>query len=94
LSVGKSGGLLYKPEKLLDTLHASNRDFYPLIYSIISILLAMLVSSATSERSISAIRCVKSYLRSTLAMNDCPTNHLCIYTGHVQVDLDMNIDDN
>jgi hypothetical protein len=37
---------------------------------------------------------VKSYLRSTLAMNDCPTNHLCIYTGHVQVDLDMTIDDN
>jgi hypothetical protein len=27
-----------KPERLLDTLHATNRDLYPAIYSIISII--------------------------------------------------------
>jgi len=27
---------------LLDTLHATNRDFYPAIYSVISILLTLL----------------------------------------------------
>jgi hypothetical protein len=30
-----------KPERLLDTLHATNRDLYPAIYIIISILLRM-----------------------------------------------------
>jgi hypothetical protein len=67
LSVGKSGGLLEMiSQRLLDTLHATNHDLYPAIYSIISILLTMLVSLATSERSFSAIRCVKSYLMWTI----------------------------
>jgi hypothetical protein len=43
------------------TLHATNRDFY-----IISILLTIPVSSTTSERSFSAMRRVKSYIRSTI----------------------------
>ena len=55
-----------KPERLLDTPHATNRDLYPDIYSIISILVTMPVSSATRERYFSAIRLVKSYLRSTI----------------------------
>ena len=44
-----------KPEILLDTLHATSCDLYPAIYSIISILLTMPVTSATSEKSFSAI---------------------------------------
>jgi hypothetical protein len=52
-----------KPERLLDTLHATNRDLYPAIYTIISIILTMSVSSATSEISFSAIKLVKSFLR-------------------------------
>ena len=55
-----------KPEKLLDILHATNRDLYPAIYSIISILLTLSVSSASSERSFSAMGRVKSYLKSTI----------------------------
>ena len=67
LSVGKSGGLLEMiSQRLLDILHATNCDLYPAIYSIISILLTMPVSSATSERSFSAIRHVKSYLMWTI----------------------------
>ena len=53
-------------QRLLDTLHATNRDLYPAIYSIISILLTLSVSSATSERSFSAMGRVKSYLKSTI----------------------------
>jgi hypothetical protein len=53
-------------QRLLDTLHATNRDLYPAIYSIICILLTILVSSATSERSFSAIRRMESYLMSTI----------------------------
>ena len=37
-----------KLEILLDTLHATNRDLRPVKYSIISILLTLPVSSATS----------------------------------------------
>ena len=53
-------------QRLLDTLHTTNRDLYPAIYIIICILLTLSVSSATSERSFSAIRRVKSYLWSTI----------------------------
>jgi hypothetical protein len=66
-----------KPERLLDTLHATNRDLYPAIYIIICILLTLSVSSATSERSFSAMRRVKSYLRPT--MNDSVT-YAYVYT--------------
>ena len=55
-----------KPEILLDTRHAANRELYPAIYSIISIFLTMPVSSATSERSFSAMRYIKVYIRSTM----------------------------
>lgn len=65
-----------QPERLLDSLHATNRYLYPNIYSIISILLEMSVSSATSDRSFNAIRRVKSYLMAT--MDDERLS--CIYT--------------
>ena len=55
-----------KPETTRHRLYATNRDLYPAIYSIISILLTMSVSSAASGRSFNAIRRVKFYLRSTI----------------------------
>ena len=58
--------MIIKPERPLDTLHATHRDLFPAIYRIICIFLTMPVLSATSERSFSAMRRVKSYLRSTI----------------------------
>ena len=55
-----------KPEILLDTLHAINRDLYPAMYNIISILLTLSVSSATSERSLNGRVLVKSYIRAQM----------------------------
>jgi hypothetical protein len=81
------------PDRLHDTLHATNRDLYPDIFSIISILLAMLVYSGTSERSFSAMRRVKSYLGSTIGDGRLPNLSLMHIHRHVQVDLDMIIDD-
>jgi len=69
LNVGKLGAWARvdnKLEILLDTLDATNRDLYPAIYSIISILLTLPVSPATSEISLSGRRRVKSYIRSTM----------------------------
>ena len=95
LSVGKSGRDLVddKPERLLHTRHATNRDKYPAIYSIISILLTMPVSSATNQRSYSTIRCVKFYLRSNMGDERLFNLSLMDIHRHVQVDLDINIDD-
>ena len=53
---------MIKTERLLNALHATNRDLYPAIYIIISILLAMPVSSTTSERSCNAMGRMKSIL--------------------------------
>jgi hypothetical protein len=55
-----------KPEILLGTLHATNHDLYPAIYSIISILLTLSVSSATSERSLNGRVLVKSFIRAQM----------------------------
>ena len=82
-----------KPERLLDTLHVTNRDLCSSIYSIISILLTISVSSATSDRSFIAMRRVKSYLRWTVGFERLSNfSLLCIYRD-VQVDLDMIIND-
>jgi len=94
LSVGKSGGhalLDDTPERLLHTLHATNRDWYPSIYSIISILLTTLVSSATIQRSYSAMRRVKFYLMSTMGDERLSNLSLMHILRHVQVDLDISV---
>jgi hypothetical protein len=93
LSVGKSGGLLLIiSHRDYSTLHAINRDLYRAVSIIISILLIMTVSSATTERSVSAIRRVKSYLRSTMGDERLSNLSLMHIHRHVQVDLDMITD--
>lgn len=54
------------PQHLLDTLNATNKDLYPNIFTILTVLLTMPVSSASSERSFSAMRRIKNYLRATM----------------------------
>ena len=75
-----------KTERLL---HATNRGLYPVIYNIISILLTMPVSSATSERSFSPTRRMKFYLRSTVGDERLSNLSLMHIHRHVQIDLDM-----
>ena len=67
------------------------------MYSIISVLLTMPVSSATSHRSYSAMRRVEFYLKSNIGDERLSSLslmhiHLCIYT-YVQVVMDININD-
>jgi len=82
-----------KLERLLETLHATNSELYPAIYTIISILLTMAVSSVTSERSFSVMRRVKSYLRSTIGNERLSNLSLMNIHRHVQFDLNTIIDD-
>ena len=53
-------------KKMIDILNETNKDIYPGIFSILSIFLTMPVSSASSERSFSAMRRIKNYLRTTM----------------------------
>ncbi|CAC5401909.1 unnamed protein product [Mytilus coruscus] len=55
-----------RPDRLLGVLNVTHADLYPSVHRIIWILLTVPVSSATSQRSFSAMRRVKSYLRSTM----------------------------
>jgi len=48
-----------KPSTLAKPLSLTNKDLYPSIYTILSILLTMSSSSATTERSFSAMKRIK-----------------------------------
>ena len=52
-----------KPQTVLEKLNVTNQDLYPNIYAIFTVLITMPVSSASSERSFSAMRRVKNCLR-------------------------------
>ena len=82
-----------KPDRLLDLLNLTNADLYPSVYKIIWILLTMPVSSATSERSFSAMRRVKSYLRSTMGDERLSNLSLLHIHRHMNVDIDATIVD-
>ena len=58
-----------KPTDILDTLDNTVEILYPNIYRALAILLTMPVSTATAERSFSAMRRLKPYLRSTMLTN-------------------------
>ena len=56
-----------KPQTLLETLNVTNQNLYPnMIYAIFTVLITMTVSSASSERSFSAMRRIKNCLRATM----------------------------
>ncbi len=55
-----------KPTRIMDALNATHKDLYPNIYMILAILVTMPPSSATAERSFSAMRRIKNFLRATM----------------------------
>jgi hypothetical protein len=77
-----------KPERLIAVLNATNVDLYPSIHRILTILLTMPVSSATSERSFSAMRRIKSYLRSTMGDERLSSLSLMHVLRQIPVEID------
>jgi histone deacetylase complex regulatory component SIN3 len=55
-----------KPSTLAKTLSITNKDLYSYIYAILSIRVTMPSSSATAERSLSAMTRIQNYIRSTM----------------------------
>ena len=82
--------LRYFPESTIDnvkelvefvqSLSATTKTFVPQVIVLTKILLAMPANNAVSERSFSAMKRVKTYLRSTTS--DCRLNHLMVLHVH------------
>ncbi len=80
------------PTTLSDTLHRSNKDLYPNICKILTILLCMPVTTATAERSFSAMKRIKTFLRAS--MSDSRISSLAVIHIHrdTAIDVDQVID--
>jgi hypothetical protein len=76
------------PEKLADALLHCPKNFFPGIHSLIQIFLAVSVSSATAERIFSALRKIKSYLRST--MGEERLSGLATLYIHCKINMDLD----
>ena len=77
--------------KYLHDLPAGHRAFYKQVYKLAKLILVMPATNAASERSFSAMKRVKSYLRST--MGQARLNHLMtlnIYK-HETEKIDLNV---
>ena len=74
------------PEKLADALLHCPKNSFPGIHSLIQIFLTVPVSSATAECSFSALRKIKSYLRST--MGEERLSGLATLYIHSKIDMD------
>ena len=75
-----------KPSNLKETLNVTNEELYPSI--VLLILYTMPASTATTERSFSALRRLKTYLRTTM-LQDRLTSLAVL---HVDRDIDIDID--
>ena len=69
--------------------YVTNEDLYPNIYAIFTVLITMPVSSASSERSFSAMRRVKNCLRAT--MGDEILSNLSLL--HIHKARNLNLED-
>ena len=77
-----------KPSNLKDTLNVTNEELYPSISTVLLILYTMPASTATTERSFSALRRLKTYLRTTM-LQDRLTS-LAVLHVHRDIDIDIN----
>ena len=76
-----------KPSNLKDTLNVTNEELYPSIRTVLLILYTMPASTATTVRSFSALRRLKTYLRTTM-LQDRLTS-LAVLHVHRYIDIDM-----
>jgi hypothetical protein len=77
-----------KPSNLKDTLNVANEELYPSISTVLLIIYTMPASTATTERSFSVLRRLKTYLRTTM-LQDRLTS-LAILHMHRDIDIDID----
>jgi len=77
--------------QLLKDMKPSSREMFSQVVTIVRLILVMPATNATSERSFSALRRLKTYLRST--MTQCRLNHLLTLHVHRDATDGMNLTD-
>ena len=77
-----------KPSNLKDTLNVTNEELYPSISTVLLILYTMPASTATTGRSFSVLRRLKTYLRTTMLQDRL--TYLAVLHVHRDIDIDIN----
>ncbi|XP_069103864.1 zinc finger MYM-type protein 1-like [Argopecten irradians] len=77
-----------RPDELTEVLDRTAQQLYPSICNILIILLTIPVSTATAERSFSALRRIKTYLRSTTRQDRLSS--LAMIHVHRDIPIDMD----
>ena len=80
------------PKRIFDTLLSSDEDFYPNINTILNILAVVPAITCTCERSISALRRLKTWLRSTMTNERLSGLALMHVYRHMKFDVEAIID--
>ena len=75
------------PDSIDATLEQIDKDAYVNIYTILQILITIPISSASCERSISTLRNLETYLRSTMVQDRL--NGLALMHAHREMELDL-----
>ena len=76
-----------KPNSLVDTLSSISEDLYPNVATVLTILLAVPVSTATRKRSFSTMRRVKTYMRSTMLTKRLSS--LAVMHAYIEMPIDL-----
>ena len=76
------------PDTVAKTLRACNVDFFPNIHVLLTLLCTLPITTAECERTISGIRTLKSYLRST--MGETRLNGLALMRAHRHITVDID----
>ena len=80
------------PKRISDTLLTSDKEFYPNINTILNILAVVPATTCTCERSISALRRLKTWLRSTMTNERLTGLALMHVHRHMNFDVEKIID--
>lgn len=80
--------MVNKPSTLLDTARLCDPVLFPNIYSILQLLLSLPVGSCCCERSFSALRRLKTFVRTTTS--EKRLNGLALAYIHRDIDVDLD----
>ncbi|XP_063230714.1 52 kDa repressor of the inhibitor of the protein kinase-like [Bacillus rossius redtenbacheri] len=76
------------PQSVMKALNSCDKDVYPLIHKLLHILATLPISNASSERSFSALRRLKTWLRSRMSEDRL----IGLALLHVHRDIPVNVD--
>jgi hAT family C-terminal dimerisation region len=81
-----------QPSNCLLALAACNKTFYPHIHVLLQIFASLPVSTATPERTFSAMKILKTYLRSRLTDENMQGLSMAYIHKDIHIDIEKVID--